>query len=143
MENLPRISNGIDIGIVRSVQALLAAIEASMPRDAILYLEDARLKSLRKFLDARSVDTDQSVEPGTAWPKANSFHIALTDENLAGLRLIAEHAAAPEVCSHLVVYREYEVLLEAYDAGFDRVVLSSNLSDSTIQRFEAALKDSE
>ena len=44
-----------------------------------------------------------------------------------------EHAA-PEICSHLVVYRDEEVLLTAYGAGYGSVYVSKRLSQGQLEQ---------
>ena len=67
------------------------------------------------------------------------FHLPLSGTNLGDLRELAERHAEPEVCDHLVVYREGEVLLWAHDAGSGDVMVSRKLPDEAVSGLEDSL----
>jgi hypothetical protein len=133
--------NAIDLGRVSDLSALLRAIDEAMPDDAVLYVEGTTFApAVADLLGDREVTEKPLVERGTIWPKPRVFHLPLTGTNLAELRSLAEEHAAPEVAGHLVVYRGSEVLLEAYDAGGNHVLLSRTLPPETVKAFRAALE---
>ena len=127
-------ADSVSIGYVSDPYALLRAIDEAMPKDAILYVEgNSIVREIKDFLTSRQAGTPREIERGTTWPKPKTFHMLLEGTNLAELRALAEHHAAPEICDHLVVYRGDQVLLAAYDAGDNVVDVTKSLSQETVE----------
>jgi hypothetical protein len=100
------------LGHVSDLCALLRAIDETLPKDATHYVEGSSLSpDLMDFLARRRTATRHEVKVGTVWPKPKGFHLPLSGTNLGELRGLAARHAEPEICDHLVVYRESEVLL--------------------------------
>jgi hypothetical protein len=129
----------VALGYVRGLHELLRAIDEAMPEDAVLYLEGKPARDVKEFLNTRSVSAPIEVERGTVWPKQEVFHLPLVGTNLAELRQLADQHAGPEICYHLVVYREDEALLWAHDAGAGYVLVSKALSAETTSHLERLL----
>ena len=91
------------------------------------------------FLAKRPATIQHEVEAGTLSPKPKVFHLPLSGTNLAELRELAARHAGPEICDHLVVYREGETLLWAHDAGYGDVLVSRDLPRETLSHLEASL----
>lgn len=128
------------IGYVSSLNELLRAIDETMPKDAILYVEGTTIvREIKGFLISRQAEDLREIDSGGGWPKPNAYHMPLAGTNLAELRGLAEHQAAPEVCDTLVVYCGDGVLLWAHDAGYGYVELTRSLPEETTERFRAAL----
>lgn len=123
----------VDLGLVRDLYALLAAIDEAMPEGAVLYLEGTSIvPEIRGFLEAHSAEETQPVVRGTLWPRPKSYHLPLSG-NLRQFGELAERYAAPEICDHLVVYRGDQVLLFAHDAGSGHVYVSRDLPSETVE----------
>ena len=128
--------DAVVVGYVKDFYDLLRVIDEVMPKDAVLFLEGTSIvPDVAAFLDARQPADRPAIEPNTRWPKPRSFHLPLAGANLRELRALAEGHAEPEVADHLVVYRAFEVLLWAHDAGAGYVSLSRALPDETIEQF--------
>jgi hypothetical protein len=130
----------INLGRVRDLEALLRGIEDAMPQDAVLYVEGTSIASeVKDFLSANATSPTAFVTRGTAWPRPKSFHIPVTPALVGRLREFAECHAAPEMCDHLVVYRDGEVLLSAYDAGWETVWVRRDLPEDALFRLRSTL----
>jgi hypothetical protein len=125
-----------ELGRVRDLDTVLEVIQEGLP-DSVLYLEGSRrhmAPELVEFLEANPAPHPMQVAKGTIWPKSAKFHLATSRENLDRLREIDGRHADPEICDHLVVYRDGSVLLTAYDAGDGEVYVSKRLSADVIDR---------
>jgi hypothetical protein len=127
------------LGYVRGLHALLTAIDTAHLDGAILFMEGNPTRDVAELLAARSIAASVDVERGTIWPKQDLFHIPLVGTNLKELLELAELHAGPEICDHLVVYRDHEVLLWAHDAGDGYVLVGRTLEPGAISRLESAL----
>jgi hypothetical protein len=118
----------IDIGSVPDTGLLIQAIDAAMPRSAILQLIGPCHKMLVPFVATRSVATRRST---------GEYFIPLDDGAVAELARLAACCAAHEVCSHLFVQDGEHTLLEAFgrDRHEDVVWLSRRLRRARIRRF--------
>ena len=135
--------DAVDIGYVGDLHRLLAAIEATMPEEAVLYVEGTSISDdIKAFLDANRANEAREVERGTAWPRPATYHLPATRKNLTELRELAEQHAGPEVCNHLVVYHDDRVLVAAYDAGEDNVYVHRDLRDEILTRLRRAARRS-
>jgi hypothetical protein len=124
----------INLGLIRDLYALLAAIDEVIPEGAVLYLEGTSIvPDIRAFLEAHPTEESEPVGRGTSWPRPKTYHLPLTGSNLSQLRELAERHAEPEICDHLVVYRGDQVLLSAYDAGSSHVYVSRDLPAETVE----------
>jgi hypothetical protein len=130
------------VGYVDDFYELLRAIDEAMPKGAVLYVEGSSIaRDVAAFLDGHKAPDPRRIVAGTKWPKARVFHLPLSGTNLTELRKIAESHAEPEVADHLVVYRDEQVLLSAYDAGSNDIYLWRALPAETITAFQYALGD--
>jgi hypothetical protein len=130
----------ISLGYVSDLYELLRAVDETMPKTAILYLEGASIApDVRAFLESRQAAGPHEVAHGTVYPTPMSFHLPLSDQNLVELRGLADHHAEPEICDHLAVYQAGELLLTAYDAGYGEVIVAKSLPHDTIQALRLAL----
>jgi hypothetical protein len=130
------------VGRVADLCLLLSAIERLLPRPAVIFIEGTKIAGeVKTFLDEHSIASGRDDLWGTAWPRPEGFHILVTDENLRGLRHLVSTQVRPEepypygaICNHVVVYRDNEILLTAYDVGSE-VWLSDDLPAGTAERF--------
>lgn len=135
-------ANALEIGYVTDLYKLLQAIDETMPKDAVVYVEATAIApDVAFFLEMRSAQGMRQIKPNTLWPRPRVFHMPLTGENLAEFRNLAEKHAEPEVADHLVVYRGEDVLLWAPDAGNGYVYVARDLSESIVEAFRDALGD--
>jgi hypothetical protein len=133
----------VDLGQVRELDTLLEALEAGMPTDAIVYVEGVAFA-----YDVRAVLASLPQAPeaqcradlrGTLWPTPTTFHLPVSGGIFGALRELEKRHAAPEVCSHLAVYRGDEVLALAYDAASGALLVGCSLPDETLKRIRDVL----
>jgi hypothetical protein len=130
----------VTIGYVTDLYALLRAVDETMPRDTILYLEGTSFApEIRDFLSSRRAPLSREIALGTISPRPETFHLPLAGTNLADLRALAERHAEPEVTDHLAVYRGDDLLLSAHDAGDGDVQVARALPEQTVERLRLAL----
>src|SRR6266498_337653 len=82
--------DAVDVGLVSDLYILLAAIDRSMPKDAVLVLEDPESADVRRFVRERQPPRPPQVRHETVFPPSAHFHLPLEGDNLAKLREMAE-----------------------------------------------------
>jgi hypothetical protein len=113
----------------RDLTALITALHEPALRPATLFVEGTSMNhEVVELLAATAVEPAAQDLSGTIWPKSRQLHVPLTDDVVGSLAAFAARMAPPEVCDHLVVYRDDVVLLAAYDAGQDPVWLARAVS---------------
>jgi hypothetical protein len=117
----------LDIGSVPDTVSLIQAIDAAMPRTAILQLIGPRHRALLPFLATHPIARRSSRE----------YLIPLEHGAVAELARVLAGCAPDEVCSHLFVQDGDDILLEAFgrDRGEDVVWLSSRIARARLRRF--------
>jgi hypothetical protein len=122
----------IDIGAVPDTVTLLEAIDAAMPRTAVLELIGLRHARLAAFLAAC---------PDAIEHRTDGYLLSVEHGTIAALARVARDCATDKVCAHLFVYDGDDTLLEAFgrDRGEDVVWLSRKLPKAILRRFLAAL----
>lgn len=118
----------LDIGSVPDTVRLIRAIDAAMPRTAILQVIGPRHPVLLPFLATRAIATRRS---------SGEYFIPLENGAVSELARVAAGCLPREVCSHLLVQDDDDILLEAFgrDRGEDVVWLSSHLPRPKLCRF--------
>lgn len=118
----------IDVGSVPDTAALIRAIDAAMPRTAILQLIDPHHPAVLAFLAKCSIARRRST---------GEYFVSLEDGSAAELARLAARCPPDEVCAHLFVQDGEHTLLEAFrrDRGEDVVWVDPRLPRSTLRRF--------
>jgi hypothetical protein len=125
----------IDIGAVPKTVALLEAIDAAMPRTALVELIGLRHDPLAAFLAAC---------PDAIQHRADGYLLSVAHGTVAALARVARDCATDNVCAHLFVHDGGHTLLEAFgrDRGEDVVWLSRRLPKAIRRRFlDASVTD--
>jgi hypothetical protein len=124
--------NRIDIGAVPDTVTLLEAIEAAMPRTAVLELIGLRHGPLAAFLAAC---------PDAIQHRADGYLLSVEHGTIAALARVARDCATDKVCTHVLVHDGDHTLLEAFgrDKAEDVVWLSRRLPKAILRRFREAL----
>jgi hypothetical protein len=123
----------IDVGSIPDTAALIRAIDAAMPRTAILQLIDPHHPAVLAFLAKHSIARRRST---------GEYFVSLEDGATTELARLAARCPPDEVCAHLFVQDGEHTLLEAFgrDRGEDVVWVDRRLPRSTLRRFlEVAL----
>jgi hypothetical protein len=123
----------------RSLALLIRAIEV-MPVGSVLYLEGgAHPPDLQHFLAGRQVLQSIRVGRHTIWPRQSVHHLPMDPSTIEQLARFAETVAGPELCMHLVVYCDAQVLVSAHDAPSDPVLVNKNLPSDVLESFAGRL----
>jgi len=138
----PEDDQAINLGDQRSLDALLGAIQETFSPEAILYVEGTTAPDVEALLESSKIRPDVEIARGTVWPKSRAFHIPVTEENLVALLELARGHVAPEMCEHLVVYRDGQFLLWAHDAYGGYVHVSPSLHPEVIGRLRGVVAQS-
>jgi hypothetical protein len=124
----------------RDLSTIFHAIDAAIPKGAVLYLEQGLAPpDLRAFLEERAIAPRSTIAPGTIWPRPRPVHLIIEGDTVARLAAFAARLAAPEVCWHLVVYHNEQVLLAAYDVPDDPLWVNPNLPEAVRTMLATAL----
>jgi hypothetical protein len=134
-----RATEAIEVGEVCDISKLFAALASALPVGAVLYAEGTNIApDVQEFLGSESVEPAARVTQGTSWPESQQFHVPATPANLMRMHELSLRHAEPEVCDHLVVYRDEDVLISAYDAGFGTVYARRDLPKAALDRLREA-----
>ncbi len=130
-----------EITKLTNLPSFLRELNILIPIDSVLYLEGGDTpKELQIYLRERIAKEICKVEMGTIWPRPQCFHMQITYENLEGLAKLVEGYATPQVAIHLHVYKNGKMFLMWYDAFFDPLYISKEISEDKIKTFCNKLK---
>ena len=77
---------------------------------------------------------------GTIFPKSTKLRCKYSPEFMNELALIAENHAEPELCDHLHLYKNNELLVEWMDAFSDEILVSKAVPKEIVDQFSVAIK---
>jgi hypothetical protein len=104
--------------------------------EAFLVLEGgSHSAELSRFMGQHAVPAVAQVARGTVWPRASVFHVETKPSVLVELAELAEHCAGPEICDHLHVYKDGQVLLEWHDAFSVPFFVSKRIPEERVREF--------
>ena len=123
-------SRFVEVGGIRSTAALLRAIDAVMPRQAILWIDYPADEAVELFLVERA---------GGTGSRRASYRLAIVDDNLERLARLVDGAGPGALGIHLGVQQEREQLLLAYDLDEPEpeVSISVTLDRESMERFRS------
>ena len=123
---------------IRGVQAakyFLALLDI-MPADSVFCVETSNLvEEVREFLEANKMPNTTRVLLGSIWPKPDVFHIPFSEQNMRQMAEFAVNFAIPEICDHIHIYKNDEVLLEWFDVFSKPLYISKKFSEDSINDF--------
>lgn len=126
----------LELGKRVPLEVLWTVLEL-LPAGATVFVEGTSIaKDVGAFLTERSQAPERDDLSGTIWPRHEQFHVRLDRALVDGLRELDEHHAEPEMMDHLIVYDGEHVLLAAYDAGMDPIMVSRALPADIRRRIE-------
>ncbi len=76
---------------------------------------------------------------GTTWPQPFAHHLPADAVTLGDVARLAQDLAEPELCTHVVAYREQDALVVGYDAFTQPLLLAPSLGDAAVATFCANL----
>ena len=128
------------LGRVEHFDLFLEDVREVAPSGSILAIEGRPTSDVRGWLEHVRIEPDVRIAPGTVWPKDEFFHIPATPENLDQLLEFTLNHAVPEICDHVVLYRDQQALLWLHDAGDGYVYGHPDLGEPQLQRIQSRLK---
>ena len=128
------------LGRVEFFDVFLEDVREVAPDGSVLVLEGKPVSDVREVLELVRVEPEVRIARGTIWPKDEFFHIPATRENIDRLLDLTLNHAVPEICDHVVLYREQRALLWLHDAGDGYVYGHPALGDAQLQRVRSSLK---
>jgi len=100
---------------VRGADGLFDALLGLLPAGSRLVLEGASGSTVQGFLEARAVAPRVGVPWGTVWPEPFVRHLPVDVTTMGDVSHLANELAEPELCTHLVAYRDADALVVGYD----------------------------
>jgi hypothetical protein len=132
--------DAVQLPAPRDLALLIRAFDVMSP-GSILYLEGGvHPPDLRQFLAANQIANPVQVARHSIWPREAVHHLLLTADTIQYLERFADTVAGPELCFHLAVYRDGQVLVSAHDAPNDPVLVNRQLPEAIIDRFARRLR---
>jgi|ERR1043166_2584933 hypothetical protein len=111
------------------------ALPRLVPPGSILYLEGVYSDEIIDYLRQHTAEHTLKIAGGTIWPKPQCFHLPITDQTALDLARVSQGHVAPEICAHLHIYRDDQVLASWYDAFSDPLRISTSIPENQIQDF--------
>jgi hypothetical protein len=125
-----------EVSPLRDSTGFFLALRQLLPAGCILCLEAPLHAQLRQFLASHPASCNMMVVAGTEWPKPAWYHVEASTENLERIEEVTRRdCAEPEICTHLIVYKDSQILLSWYDAWLDPMELSSCFAESEVRDF--------
>ena len=121
----------------KSLPEFLRPLPTVLPEHSILYLEGTS-RSAREviaFLESHAASETSKVALGTIWPRPKFFHVPVTPEIMGELATLSARRVTPEVCIHVHAYIDGRVLLEWYDAFFQELWISRDITEDRVAVF--------
>ena len=123
---------------IKGVQAskfFLALLDIT-PADSVFCVETSNLvEEVREFLEANKMPHRTRVLLGTYWPKPEVFHLPFNEQNMRQFAEFAETFPMPQICDHIHIYKDNEVLLEWFDVLYNPLYISKKISEDSIKVF--------
>lgn len=129
----------LELGRVRHFDFFLEGLREVVPEGSILALEGKPVAEVRSFLETVKVAPRVRISRNTVWPKHDFFHVPATRSNLDKLLDFTLEYALPEICDHVVLYKDLRVLLWLHDAGDGYVYGDKRLGPEAIERLRSRL----
>jgi hypothetical protein len=125
--------SGVEPG--RAIEFFSALIEL-IPADSTFCIEGTNLvEEVRSFLQASRIPHLTRVQLATSYPKPDVFHIAFNEENMKQMAEFAENFTIPEICDHIYIYQNNEMLLEWNDAFSNPLYISKKIPEEYVKVF--------
>lgn len=104
-----------------------------VPPRCILRATGTPVREVEAYLLARLSAVENRLSTGLLRLGEKDFYMPATEANLRGLADVAENFAEPEVCDHLLVYRDKRVILHWYDLPSDPLYLSTTIDEKRLR----------
>ena len=105
-----------------------------------LFIEgDSIAKDVLILYKRNSQEGDYLPRAGTIFPKSIELRCKYSVGFMNDLALMAENHAEPEMCDHLHLYKDNNLLLEWMDAFSDEILISKTVPEEVVKRFSVAI----
>lgn len=131
-------ANSWQIAGVRDPEAFFGALPLLVPDATHLYLEGSPAPDVLAIAADHAGEGEYAAPAGTlaSWPGRNRrFTLAVSARLFARLAEAARRHAAPEICSHLHLYRGAEPLVQWFDAFDDPLLVNKAVPRDMVDEF--------
>lgn len=127
---------GWEVAPTKDSVKFFQSLPVILPPGAVMYFEATALApDLREFFDEHPAPVKCKVHAGTRWPYPEIFHIAYSPAIVRNLAAVAKDFADAEICDHFLAYHDKRILLEWFDAWFNPLYLSRQISEPRVAEF--------
>ena len=113
----------------------LALIEL-MPADSTFCVEGTSLaRKVKSFFKKSRTPHTTRVWLGTSYPRPDVFHIAFNEQNMRQIADFTGIFSVPEICDHIYIYRDDNMLLEWTDAFSKSLYISKIIPEKYVKVF--------
>jgi hypothetical protein len=115
----------------------LARLLLIVPEGAILYFEGCGIPAhVKRFLESRALPGKRKLPGGTWLPTPNTFHLVISDRNLADLGAVLGLPETDGVPTHIHVYHGNSMILQWYDTSAkDPIHICSSIEEEKMRAF--------
>ena len=107
-----------------------------VPAGSILCIEGTnQCEEVKSFLEANKIQNITKVQLFTSRPEPNVSHVPCDNRILSALYDLAEIFTVPEICDHIHIYSDRDVLLEWFDAFSRPLYISKKISEESVKTF--------
>jgi hypothetical protein len=104
------------------------------PSNSILCLEGVDVPDIESYLQERPATYENETNQGFLKMRPKIFYMPITEENLQGLASLSEKYTEPEVCSHLRVYWNSNIILSWHDLPSDPFYVASEIDEAVLRK---------
>jgi hypothetical protein len=125
---------------VTDAVAFFRALPELLPEATRVLLEGTPAPEIAAIVTVHAEEGDYGGPVGTlwSWPRSHRFTLRASSALFEQLAEAAARHAAPEICSHLHVYRDGEPLTHWFDAFFDPLLVSKVVRRERVEDFARA-----
>lgn len=107
-----------------------------IPAGSILCIEGTnQAQEVKSFLEANKIQNITKVQLFTSRPIPYVYHIPCEDRILSALSDFAEIFTVPEICDHIHIYSDSDVLLEWLDTFSKPLYISKKIPEEFVKTF--------
>ena len=122
---------------LRDAQTFFQAVSELLPDATHVYLEGSPSSAIVDVIQPHTEDREYGPPAGTiwSWPREHRWSLKASPALFARLAEAAARHAAPEICTHLSLYRDADALAQWFDAFSDPFLVSKEIPRERAERF--------
>ena len=105
-----------------------------VPENSTLALEGTGAYDIESYLQDRPAKYENETDQGFWKMSPKVFYMSVTLENLRGLADLSERYNELEVCSHLRVFSNDQIILSWHDLPFDPIYISNRFDEVSLKK---------